>query len=488
MASDYEAITKDNIRRRGEDFADIGNFLAEKLYGDRSHFIYELLQNAEDALSLRRQKEPKGDFSGDVEFRLFKTGLEVSHYGKVFDEEDVRAICDVLRGTKNERLDQIGTFGIGFKSVYAFTSSPEIHSGDEHFVIEQFIRPRAIAPRKLKDATQTLFYFPFDHPEFKKESAFSLIEAKLRSLGARSLLFLHHVKELLWVIDGAGRGLYIREMHPSKKGGALVQIIGEGTGQKDTEEDWLLIQRDVQHPSRREKLPVKMAYSLKSGREGKSIQALARSPLSVYFPTAKETGLAFLIHGPFASTPARDNIQSDSRWNDLLLSQLAELVADSLAICKNHGFLNADFLSILPIDTEAFPNASPFRPIFDAVLQALTQNPLVPTLDRGHARAVDLVLGRSQDLRDLLPPAIVRELLGAESSCQGWVDPAVTENRVPKVWQYLREQCNVPLVDGEAFARLITSQFLDGRDENWMVRFYSFLTGTRGALAPKRCF
>ena len=39
MPSDYEAITGDNIRRRGEEFDDIGNFLAEKLYGDRAHFI-----------------------------------------------------------------------------------------------------------------------------------------------------------------------------------------------------------------------------------------------------------------------------------------------------------------------------------------------------------------------------------------------------------------------------------------------------------------
>ena len=68
MPSDYEAITRDNIHRRGVEFDDIGNLLAEKLYGDRAHFIYELLQNAEDALALRYQKDP--GVSGDVTFRL----------------------------------------------------------------------------------------------------------------------------------------------------------------------------------------------------------------------------------------------------------------------------------------------------------------------------------------------------------------------------------------------------------------------------------
>ena len=485
MASDYEAITKDNIRRRGEEFADIGRFLAEKLYGDRSHFIYELLQNAEDALARRRQDEPGGEFPCDVKFRLCKDHLEVSHYGKRFDEEDVRSICDVLRGTKSERLDQIGTFGIGFKSVYAFTESPEIHSGEEHFVIQQFIRPREVAARKLEGTAQTLFYFPFDHPEFKAISAFNLIQAKLKSLGPRSLLFLHHVKDLHWVIEDAGKGLYIRDAQPSVKGGAIVKIVGECSNQKDTEEDWLVIQRDVQHPTRHEKLPVKMAYSLRSSREGQSVQPLPLSPLTVYFPTAKETGLSFLIHGPFAATPARDNIQSDSPWNNLLLSELAVLAAESLAVCQKHGLLTGDFLAALPIDEEAFPMNSPFRAIYETVLQALKTQPLIPTADGGHARAADLVLGRSEDLRDLLPPELLRELLGPKSTCVGWVDPSVTENRLPKVWQYLRDECETLVIDGETFARHITGDFLDPRGEDWMIRFYSFLTGQEALWRPK---
>lgn len=485
MRSDYNAITCDNIRRRGEDFADIGSFLAEKLYGDRSHFIYELLQNAEDALELRWQKEQGIKLPGDVKFKLYKDHLEVSHYGKLFDEPDVRGICDILRGTKNERLDQIGTFGIGFKSVYAFTASPEIHSGDEHFVIEQYIRPREVFPRKLDDPRQTLFYFPFDHPKFGSEAAFALIQSKLRSLGPRSLLFLHHVKTLQWFIDDVGDGFYMREAHPSDKGGSLVQIVGEGTDQEDVEEDWLLIERGVQHPTRSEKLPVKIAYSLERSPGGDSIQPLSRSPLTVYFPTAKETGLSFLIHGPFASTPARDNIQSDSEWNDLLLSELACLVADSLVVCKLHGFLNADFLSCLPIDDEMFPLGSTFRPIYDAVLDAVIEQPLIPTDDGSHVPATSAVLGRSQDLRDLLPPRMLLELFGSHSIRGSWVDGAVTENRPPKVWHYLRDECEVPVVDGETFARMLTLPFLEKRDEAWMVRFYSFLTGQEALWRPK---
>jgi hypothetical protein len=110
---------------------------------------------------------------------------------------------------------------------------------------------------------------------------------------------------------------------------------------------------------------------------------------------------------------------------------------------------------------------------------------LIPTANGGHACAADLVLGRSQDLRDLLPPELLRELLGPKSKCVGWVDASVTENRLPKVWQYLRDKCDTLVIDGETFARHITANFLDPRDEDWMIRFYSFLTGQEALWRPK---
>ena len=99
--------------------------------------IYELLQNAEDAL--RKRSGWVG--SRAVQFALIKSQLRVSHFGKPFDEPDVRGICGIDESTKD--LTAIGRFGIGFKSVYAFTDHPEVHSGLEDFAIEDFVRPVA---------------------------------------------------------------------------------------------------------------------------------------------------------------------------------------------------------------------------------------------------------------------------------------------------------------------------------------------------------
>ena len=139
MPSDYEAIRADNEQRYGTDIGRIGPMLLANRYDDRTHFIFELLQNAEDALAKHKGWEGQRG----VEFSLSPDDLSVTHFGKPFDEDDVRGVCGIGESTKG--LTSIGRFGIGFKSVYAFTASPEIHSGSEHFAIDSFVLPRAVA-------------------------------------------------------------------------------------------------------------------------------------------------------------------------------------------------------------------------------------------------------------------------------------------------------------------------------------------------------
>src|SRR5437016_1776648 len=140
MASDYAAIRLDNVRRYGTDIGRIGPMLLSDRYADRTHFIFELLQNAEDALARR----PNWPGSRAVKFELSERELRIAHCGKPFDEPDVRGICGIAESTKG--LNAIGRFGIGFKSVYAFTDRPEIHSGDEDFAINSFVWPTAVPP------------------------------------------------------------------------------------------------------------------------------------------------------------------------------------------------------------------------------------------------------------------------------------------------------------------------------------------------------
>ncbi|HET6456500.1 MAG TPA: hypothetical protein VFI02_19010, partial [Armatimonadota bacterium] len=153
MASDYAAIKEENFARYGWDIDRVGKTYLAHQYSDRTHFIFELLQNAEDALARRRGwKGQRG-----IRFELSKTSLRVSHFGERFDTEDVRGICGIGQSTK--ALTDIGRFGIGFKSVYAYTDRPEVYSRDERFAVESFVCPVGI-PVAGGEPDETVFVLP----------------------------------------------------------------------------------------------------------------------------------------------------------------------------------------------------------------------------------------------------------------------------------------------------------------------------------------
>ncbi len=58
MASDYAAIKAENVSEYGKGIGRIGPMLLANRYDDRTHFIFEILQNAENAL--RRGKKVPG--------------------------------------------------------------------------------------------------------------------------------------------------------------------------------------------------------------------------------------------------------------------------------------------------------------------------------------------------------------------------------------------------------------------------------------------
>ena len=132
MSADYEKIRDENIARYGWDTAVLD--LLGQLYSERTHFIFELIQNAEDAGATA------------LAFELFGDRLEVRHDGRPFTEADVRGVCGVAQSAKSGDLTKIGQFGIGFKSVYAYTATPRVHSGAEHFQIDHYVRPSPAEP------------------------------------------------------------------------------------------------------------------------------------------------------------------------------------------------------------------------------------------------------------------------------------------------------------------------------------------------------
>jgi len=494
MPSDYEQICKDNIRRRGEEFDDIGRLISEQLYSDRTHFIYELLQNAEDALGRRKRNNPESELPTNVKFLLYKDRLEFRHFGENFNTNDVKGISDVLKGTKSEDKTQIGKFGIGFKSVYAFTSTPEIHSGDEHFIIERYIRPRSADRIPQIACGETVFVFPFNHKDLPKEQAFQLIEEKLKKIGSRILLFLKNITEIEWKIEDQEEGLYLKESQQQDRFAQKVTVIGQH-GNEDEEEEWLVFRRQIELVNSSVEGFVEVAFRLIEDRkEGKKIiRRIESSPLVVYFPTKLETRFGFLVHGPYDTTASRSDIE-DNEWNRKLIIQTADLLTETvLPWLKESRLLTTSFLEALPIRPEAFPQDSLFRPIYEKVRAALRDQDFLPTADGKYVAGKRAVLARGEDLVDLLNSEQLSFLLNTSQNLE-WLTTDITETKKdihrylvgskPSYFEEEIESLVVAEIRPQDLIEKLTSDFLKEQSITWLLKFYAFFE-KRPALIDK---
>ena len=115
-------------------------------YSDQAHFIYELLQNADDAAAVY------------VRIHLFSDRLVFIHNGSLhFSISDVdteendpnighlNAITSI-GATSKHGGNKIGKFGVGFKSVFQYTDTPHIEDDFFSFRIVDFIVPEEEDP------------------------------------------------------------------------------------------------------------------------------------------------------------------------------------------------------------------------------------------------------------------------------------------------------------------------------------------------------
>jgi hypothetical protein len=94
----------------------------------RGRLVYELLQNADDAMTGRATGDDR------IIFRLTDTDLWVGNSGRPLNESDVKGLCGLGASGKGEiagrRRASIGHKGMGFKSVLEITAAPEVVSDE----------------------------------------------------------------------------------------------------------------------------------------------------------------------------------------------------------------------------------------------------------------------------------------------------------------------------------------------------------------------
>jgi hypothetical protein len=435
------------------------------IYNDPSHFIYEILQNAEDA------------GAKEISFSLFDDRLEIVHDGKDFNFKDLNGITGIGISTKKDKINAIGKFGIGFKSVFAVTKTPIIHSGSYHFKIEDFVIPSSIASNGIK---KTQIILPFNHPSRTKEEVFKIVSRKVESIGLKTLLFLKNIEEIKWHTPEKS-GHYYKESKGVNNFENVHRIsIISKIEQEEYFEEFLVIQKPIKIDS--STLKVEVAYRVeKDDSEKDNIVKENESKLIVFFPTEKVTYLNFLIQGPYKTTPNRGDIPLEDEQNQYILEETANLVAESIPIIKKLDLLNVSFLEVLPIE-QNHSDELIYSSIYKEVKKKLlTEEAFLPTSKSNFTDSHSALLARGKELIEFLNNEDIKILFGKEY----WIDTNITDDRTRELRNYLKNELDIKEVDFEDFAVTITKEFIERKSDDWLIEFYSRLLDQRSLWAKK---
>ncbi|OQS00244.1 phosphoserine aminotransferase [Thraustotheca clavata] len=315
--------------------------LSEELYATSTHFVLELIQNADDN-TYNDTPEAKFHVSSDnITFYCNELGFQPKH---------IRALCDVGASTKSQGSSgYIGQKGIGFKSVFSVTHCPEIHSNGYHVRFNadpnhtlgpdhvNYILPYWIDTPSFKDQRGTYFHFPL-HRQAQEQLQTTC--ALLSQIQPSILLFLNQLQSLEIKNDVLETTVHFQKRWISSD---TVELQTETSSQQ-----WFVSNRTLLAPK-------------SNLRE--NVQEGAETKIQVAFPIYSADTITFPLQSVFAylplqsygfrcilqadfEVPSSREAVLDSPWNQWLLLEFPALFVDAfVSLVQLHPHL----IRLLPL-------------------------------------------------------------------------------------------------------------------------------------------
>lgn len=467
-----------------------------QLYTDKSHFVFELLQNAEDAEARV------------VRFVQYKDHLEVMHDGRPFTKANLDSLCDIGKSDKIGNLNQIGEFGVGFKSVFGICDTVRLYSvpmrfrdqlriGDAvPFAVEitDFINPEDIAETTVDSRFTTKFIFPY--AVGRQFSGYDTVDdlnkavaSRLQNLGITTLLFMKNLETIEYEINlDTGipiKGEYLLEKEVINDHCIMASAIGFSSHSEE-EISYLRFTRPVDNVSMR---TVDIAFPVKKLNDGKYECQKPKSPyVSVYFPTETESKLNFIVQGPYRTTPNRSSIPADDKDNRHLATETAFLLRDSLLELRELGKLDMSFVKALPLTEQSFESYNLFYPLYEMVKSLFSFQELIPSLNGSYTSARFAKIARQEKLAALIPDDLLTSLV-TDGNHYHWLPTFLTEtNReYEQVYRFLIVDLGISVVRPEDLRIYFSNNpsFLPQMTDDWLVSLYTLLENIPNAFSRK---
>ena len=457
------ARTFDNPLVRGLDRA------TSDIYPDPAHFVYELLQNADDAEA------------SAASFILEKDVLYFKHNGTVrfnITSDKARPLGHInsitaYLSSKEDKPDgnKIGKFGLGFKSVFVYTDAPEIYDDKFWFRIEKQIIPTLLEnDHPKREEGETLFVFRLK----KGKRVYEDIDNKLKQLNGATL-FLHHLASISYnnAITKASYKYDEEREYFLEEDGIMASDVKLSTNGK--EEHIILFERNMPFVYQKEQMrsTIAIGYYLK---EDGSLDSTTHRGVSCFFPTSENFELPYIIHAPFLLTSNRQNIKDDP-INRLFVSNIATLVADSILELikrkgpKNKNLIGRNILNLVPQrDYSHYETWSKVQPINEAVTKLLRNEAVFLVWGNKYVRREDAYIAGSEDLRRLLSQEQLAELTRNPRS--GFLRFSLKDEDNE---YFLTHTIGIKTFTAEELAKQLSADFMSRQEKDWVIKLYHFL-------------
>ncbi len=466
--------------------------LANDLYSKDTHFIFELIQNAED--NDYNTSEPSFSFylsqSDPTNTPGAKGALIVQNNEQGFLPDHVDALCAVGKTTKNKPQGYIGEKGIGFKSVFRITTIPHIFSNGYCFCLPKYDKESGLGyiipcwvdniPKGVNPFSQTTIILPLDREDF----GYNKIEDMLHDIKPETILFLNKLKNIEIKTDsGVELTLQKDDSHYP-----MVDLLRDEIKKEESFisiDEYLLYKKTfpkpdtIQHEKRQKIKEREVTIALPKNEEEEYI-----GKIFAYLPIKSNQGLPFSINADFILPSSREDIH-DIPWNRWLIDCIATLIGNSLEIMKKKGLLTEKWLDyfadkIVQLKKE---EDNILDPIYEKVCDAFKEKALLPAHDGTYISAKNAIIARGADLLKILSNEQLCLLLEKNTEVK-WLSGTVTRDKTPALHSFLRYELNVEELYPALFANKITESFIERQPDNWLITFYKYLTTQEALWRP----
>jgi hypothetical protein len=443
------------------------------LYDENAHFIYELIQNSDDA------------GARNMTFILSDESVIMMHDGtrnfSVSDPDtegedkkngtlgDLNSILSIGSSSKKFDGNKIGKFGCGFKSVFQYTDTPIILNGDlririvdyiglEDFSADDEMKYREQIKSSLASAAgylasdaewTTTIILPFK--DLDRAKCIREIKDKFSTL-EKPVLFLENLNSIQVCLDDSVKVYSKTVTFCSEHDDTVVQKVDYSSPAED-KHYWKVSRSSEEFKT----------YSLmfEASENYDHLVPVKSSNLFCYFATRTQCKANFLIHGAFEMNPSRTNLKEVER-NICLKKKILELAVDAVGVlAQNHAY-GDEILDFLPHIMKSS--------VSDRFITLARKQRILPCGD--HYTDLNHAMFVEKEFREFFSVGEIRELSGMDNA--EFIFSEVSQTKYISVFKNLSDFMTV-VIDGKKLVEGITDSFMQRHyeaDIGWLEAFY----------------